>query len=270
MKKILIVCSSADTLELKDHKKVPTGYYLDELAIPAQYFTNSGYSVVIATPNGRKPVMDNHSNNVTFFGGDDAKYKAALRFVVSHPSMQKPHTLKEIAGHTKDYVALFIPGGHAPITDLMDDPDLGKILRDFHAKNKVTAFLCHGPVAALAALPKAREYKKALEEGKGEMALQLAKDWQYSGYRMTIFSNEEEVKSEGVMKGELLFYVADALSSAGAIVENAPPWRPFVLQDRELITGQNPASDHELAVAVVKAIADKRSLKVNEISLSEH
>lgn len=268
MKKILIVCSSADTLLLREDKKIPTGYYLDELAVVAQHFINSGYIVVIATPNGKKPVMDDRSNNVSFFAGDEAKYKAAVKFIVSHPSMHSPLTLKEAAAHSKDYVALFVPGGHAPITDLMDDPDLGKILRDFHLKNKITAFLCHGPAAALSSLLKAGEYRKALVDGKMQSASQLSKNWQYAGYRMTVFSNEEESKAESEMSGKLQFYVADALSSAGAIVENAPAWRPFVLQDRELITGQNPASDRELAVAVVKAIEERRSHNVNVMSLS--
>lgn len=269
MKKILIVCSSADTLELKE-KKIPTGYYLDELAVPAQYFIESGYSVVIATPNGQKPVLDDNSNKASFFGGDESKRKAAVKFVVSHPSMQKPHTLKEVATHSKEYVALYVPGGHAPMTDLMTDPDLGKILRDFHAKNKITAFLCHGPIASLAALPKARDYKQALVDGKQELAAALAKDWQYAGYRMTIFSNEEEKMAEKEMNGELPYYVADALKLAGGLVENAPAWSPLVLQDRELITGQNPASDHELATLVVKALAEKRAQNVNEIHISAH
>jgi putative intracellular protease/amidase len=270
MKKILIVCSSADTLALKNNKSAPTGYYLDELAVPALHFIHSGYSVVIATPNGKKPVMDDKSNSLSYFKGDKALHSAAVKFVVTHPSMQKPETLKDVAAHTKDYVAMYVPGGHAPITDLMEDPDLGKILRDFHSKNKITAFLCHGPIAALAAIPKAKQFKKALIEGKVELASELAKGWQYSGYRMTIFSNEEEKIAELDLLGELPFYCADALERAGAILENAPAWNPLVIQDRELITGQNPFSDLELASIVVKAIAERRAHNVNEVDLSAH
>ncbi|MDO9181309.1 MAG: type 1 glutamine amidotransferase domain-containing protein [Bacteriovorax sp.] len=268
MKKILIVCSSADTLELKNNKNVPTGYYLDELAVPALHFIHSGYEVVIATPNGKKPVMDDKSNSLSYFSGDKALHSASVKFVVTHPSMQKPKTLKEVADHTKDYVAMYVPGGHAPITDLMEDQDLGKILRDFHSKNKITAFLCHGPIATLAANKKAKQYKKALMEGREQGAVELAADWQYSGYRMTIFSNEEEKIAEIDLLGELPFYCADALKTAGALIENAPAWNPLVIQDRELITGQNPSSDLELATMVVKAIAEKRAHNVNEVGMS--
>ncbi|MGZ3807527.1 MAG: type 1 glutamine amidotransferase domain-containing protein [Bacteriovorax sp.] len=264
MKKILIVASSSDTLELKGNIKIPTGYYLDELATPAQYFIDAGYAVVIATPNGNKPIMDEKSNNVALFNNDEAKLKSALKFVVTNPSMQKPQTLKTVAKNSKDFVAVFVPGGHAPMNDLMQDPDLGIILREFHKEKKVTAFLCHGPVAALAALPKSVEYRKALVDGNKSAALVLAKNWQYAGYKMTVFSNDEEKISEKDMKGEVQFYVADALTLAGGFVENAPVFKPFVVQDRELITGQNPASDLELARAVVKAIADRKKEIVTE------
>lgn len=265
MKKILIVASSTDTLELKDNKKIPTGYYLDELAVPAQYFIDAGFAVVIATPNGKKPIMDEKSNNVALFNNNEAKLKAAVKFVVTHPSMQKPQTLKEAAKNSKDYVAVFVPGGHAPMNDLMQDPDLGKILRDFHKEKKVTAFLCHGPVAALAALPKAREYRKALVDGNRTAARELTKSWQYAGYNMTVFSDDEEKIAEKEMKGEVQFYVADALTLAGGYVENAAVFKPFVVHDRELITGQNPASDHELAKAVVKAIVERKAERFVEL-----
>ena len=264
MKKILIVASSTETLELKENKQIPTGYYLDELAVPAQYFMNAGYAVVIATPNGKKPVMDEKSNNIALFDNDEAKLKAATKFVVTHPSMQKPQTLKEAAKNSKDYIAVYVPGGHAPMNDLIQDPNLGKLLRDFHKEKKITAFLCHGPVAALAALPKAQEFRNALVEGDRTRAREVAKNWQYAGYNMTVFSDDEEKIAEKEMKGEVQFYVADALTLAGGYVENAAVFKPMVVRDRELITGQNPASDLELAKTVIKAIADRKNERFTE------
>lgn len=264
MKKILIVASSTETLELKDNKKIPTGYYLDELAVPALYFIKAGYAVVIATPNGNKPQMDDKSNNIALFDNNEVKHKDAIRFVVTHPSMQKPQTLKEAAKNTKDYIAVFVPGGHAPMNDLMQDPDLGKILRDFHKDKKITAFLCHGPIALLAALPKAREYRKLLVDGNRTAARELAKDWQYAGYNMTAFSNDEEKIASKEMNGEVQFNVVDALTLAGGYVENSSVFKPFVVHDRELITGQNPASDLEMAKAIVNAIAERKNEKFYE------
>ncbi len=41
------------------------------------------------------------------------------------------------------FVGVFIPGGHAPLTDLGDNPDLGRILLHFHNSEKPTGeFTC--------------------------------------------------------------------------------------------------------------------------------
>jgi putative intracellular protease/amidase len=40
-----------------------------------------------------------------------------------------------------------VPGGHAPMQDLLADPALGRLLRAFHAEGKTTALVCHGPIA---------------------------------------------------------------------------------------------------------------------------
>lgn len=255
---ILIVASSSDSLTLKDNKTMPTGYYLNELAVPALAFIAAGYDIVLATPNGNIPVMDERSNVVSHFDNDPAKLKAAYDFVTKHPSMQNPITLRD-AYHQRDtFVAMHVPGGHAPITDLMQDPDLGHLLCAFHQTQKVTALLCHGPIALSAALPEAVAYRAALVKGDHDAAKAAAKDWPYAGYRMTIFSNAEEHEAEKHLPAKLQFYVADALTGAGGQVDNGPNFQPFVVQDRELITGQNPASDIGVAKAIIKALADKK------------
>jgi putative intracellular protease/amidase len=259
MNKILIVMSAADSLELKGNRQEPTGYYLNELAVPALRFIESGYALDIGTPNGKRPTMDERSKRVGHFGNDAGKMRAALNFVQAHPSMSRPISLREAAEHCSDYAAVFIPGGHAPIADLMDDVHLEKILRDFHADEKPTAAICHGPVALLSALPQASAYRESLVAGDRSASRTAGGLWPYEGYRMTIFSTEEEkIIERDVMGEQLQFYVADALAGAGGKVENAPSFHPFIVQDRELITGQNPASDQRLADAVLRALAARK------------
>lgn len=36
------------------------------------------------------------------------------------------------------FAGVFVPGGHAPLTDLGDNPDLGRILLHFHNARKPT------------------------------------------------------------------------------------------------------------------------------------
>ena len=104
----------------------------------------------------------------------------------------------------------------------MQDKDFGKVLRYMHAHNRMTAFLCHGPIASLAALDDAAGYREALVSGDAAKQAEKSRNWQYAGYRMTIYSNAEEYPVEkDVLKGNLPFYVADALQIAGGTSSDA-------------------------------------------------
>lgn len=60
-KTVLLVASSANELMFKEGRPHPTGYFLDELAVPAQALMDAGYKVVIATPDGNTPALDGNS-----------------------------------------------------------------------------------------------------------------------------------------------------------------------------------------------------------------
>jgi hypothetical protein len=82
-----------------------------------------------------------------------------------------------------------------------------------------------------------------------------AREWIYDGYRMTIFSDKEEAVFEGSLGGDKLrYYPAKAMAQAGGSMQFVAPWQPGVVIDRELITGQNPFSDHALASAFIAAL----------------
>ena len=121
--------------------------------------------------------------------------------------------------------------------------------------------LCHGPIAVIAAMPAAREFRAALVAGDTAKAAALAKGWQYAGYRMTIFSNtEEKVIEENILHADMYFHVVDALEIAGGkVITTAVDFEPNVIEDRELITGQNPRSDHLIGAKLVQAL--DRTLK---------
>lgn len=255
--KILIVGSSAELFELKDGRKEPMGYYLNELAIPAQAAVEAGYEIVLVTPGGAQPVVDQHSVAAEHFGGSEDALNKARDFVSTNNGMRNPRSIRSAIDEGLDnYVGVFVPGGHPPMVDLMQDPDLGEVLRHFHTASKPTALLCHGPIAVTAAMPNAKAFRQALSKGDMAAAKVAAQGWQYSGYRMTIFSNDEEqyVEENILDGGKVPFYVATALEVAGGKVETKGVFEPNVVQDRELITGQNPPSDHAVADLFVKAL----------------
>lgn len=248
---ILVIASSTDRLTLADGRSIPVGFFLNEFAVPAQYLAQKGYRLVLATPSGAFPAMDQSSNSAAFFSGSEKARTEALQFVNGLKSISLRAAIDSGLGR---YRAVFIPGGHAPMNDLMQNPELGLILRYFHEHGLPTAMICHGPVAALAALPQAADYRRELVAGNFADALKASRGWIYKGYRMTVLSDAEEWPGELKNGAQMPLHVEQALQIAGAHMDLDGLYRSHVVQDRELITGQNPASDLELARALDRAL----------------
>ena len=254
--RVLVVCSNATRIEIQGGGTGPTGQYLNETVVPAMAVVEEGYDVVLATPDGTKPHIDPVSDVAQHFDGDEAAHKRGRAFFDTHPAMVNVRTIRSAIDDGLDtYAGVFVPGGQAPVVDLMQDADLGKILRYFHEHAKPTALLCHGPIATLSALPEAKAYRAALISGDLATAADLAKGWQYAGYRMTVYSASEEIPiEENILHGQLYFNMPDALGMAGGIVATGADFAPHVIEDRELITGQNPRSDHPIAAKLIAAL----------------
>jgi len=253
---ILVVGSNATQLEAQGGGTITIGQFLNETAIPVMALVEAGYEFVLATPTGEKPHMDKDSDALIYFSNDDGARTRARDFFNNNPAMNDVRTIRsEIEAGLDRFAGVFFPGGHAPIVDVMQDSDAGEVLRYFHGANKPTAAICHGPISLIASLDHAREFRAALIEGDNAKAQSLGKDWQYAGYRMTVFSrSEEEYAEENVFHKKLIFNMPDALEAAGGIVANAGNFTSYVVVDRELITAQNPMSDHELAAKFIEAI----------------
>jgi len=80
--------------------------------------------------------------------------------------------------------------------------------------------------------------------------------WIHSGYQMTVNSSQEKQQAKSMLGGgEMKFYPQTALQRAGArFSSNATPWTGHVMMDRELITGQNPASALEVGQRLVERL----------------
>lgn len=254
--KVLVVMSSAHELALRDGKTYKTGYHLNEFVVPYRKLVDAGYEPVIANPNGDEPAMDANSNNAMFFGGDDAARADALKYAQGIEQLKHPKTLASVVAEGTDgYAGLFIPGGHAPMADLITNKDLGKILASFHATSRPTGIICHGPIVLLSALADANSFTRSLIANDGR-ANGLAKGWPYAGYRLTVFSTGEEQALEGAngLGGYVQFYPVNALAEAGAHVDTVANWHSNVIVDRELITGQQPMSAPAFGDALVEKL----------------
>lgn len=241
---VLVVLSDVDTLELKDGKSFKTGFYLNELMQPVKILIDAGHTVTFATPLGKTPAVDKNSLNPMYFGGDKAaleEHQQLLQKLRVTGTPSSVVSLDEIEKRGYDrFEAVYVPGGHAPMQDLLTSERLGKVLRAFHASGKPTALVCHGPIALLAAMPDAGKFTARL----AQQGTASAPKWIYAGYQTTVFSNAEEEASKGRLNGgEMKFYPQTALEQAGLRFTAAKAlWEPHMVVDRELITGQNPAS----------------------------
>jgi putative intracellular protease/amidase len=241
---VLVVLSDEATLDLKAGKTFQTGFYLNELMQPVKMLLDAGHTITFATPHGKAPTLDKGSLNPMFFGGDQAaldthlKLLEQLRLTDSATSPVVSLARVEQQGYGR-YDALYVPGGHAPMQDLLTSPALGKVLAAFHQDGKPTALVCHGPIALLSAMPDAKGFTLKLAQG----ATPAQPKWIYSGYKVTVFTNDEEEASKAQLGGGAMkFYPQTALEKAGLKFSKAPNWQGNVVTDRELITGQNPAS----------------------------
>jgi putative intracellular protease/amidase len=223
--KILIVLTSHS--ELGDTGK-KTGFWVEEFAAPYYELADAGAEITLASPKGGQPPIDPSSEL------SGAQTKFTHRFDKDESLKQKlAHTLKLRDVKAANYDAVFYPGGHGPMWDLVKDTNSIALLEAFQKQGKPMALVCHAPCALL---------KVKLPNGD---ALIKGKD-------VTGFSDTEEaaVKLSKVVP----FLLEDELKKTGGHYSKGPDWGVYVQTDGLLITGQNPASSAEVAKALLKLL----------------
>ncbi|BDC45940.1 type 1 glutamine amidotransferase domain-containing protein [Paraburkholderia terrae] len=254
---VLIVLSDSGSLDLKDGKVFQTGFYLNELMVPVSALMEAGHKITFATPTGRVPSLDRTSVNPMYFGGDvDAMNSAKQRLdalKITSAEGSPVASLSEIEKTGFDHFdAVYVPGGHAPMQDMPTSPVLGRLFKYMHQAGKTTVLECHGPIALLSTLDDPAAFTRQLATG----GVERRPNWTYADYRMTVISDREEEASKGILGGGAMkYWPEDALSAAGASFSSASAlWAPYMVVDRELITGQNPASAGLVAAELVKRL----------------
>jgi putative intracellular protease/amidase len=229
MRAILIVLSAADTWIRADGSRYPTGYWAEELLVPYRRFVDAGATIHFATPGGIPPTLDPHSVDPEIVGDAAAGFRVQAAAIADE--LARPLALSDV--DVDDYDAVFIPGGHAPMVDLFQDRDLGRVLTDAVRADTVVAAVCHGPAGLLSAID---------EHGS----------WLFADRRIAVVTDDEEREFGTAANAPWL--LAARLRERGAVVVGGPNWRAFVVEDGQLITGQNPASAGQLADAVLARI----------------
>jgi putative intracellular protease/amidase len=234
MTSVLIVLSSANVWTLKDGSKHPTGFWAAEFLYPYDVFVEAGYEITIATPGGISPTVDEASLTLAMNGNDQSVIDAQRAHLADlGTKLTRPVRLEDVKAD--DFDAIFVPGGHGPMEDLVDNAKVGEIFATLAAEpNKVVAAMCHGVDALLPA-----------RNADGT--------WVFDGKKITGFTNEEEFALGFGDKAPWL--LETRLREAGADFEVADAFSAHVVVDGRLVTGQNPASARPAGEAVVRVLS---------------
>jgi putative intracellular protease/amidase len=222
MSKVLMVLTSHDRLGTTGRK---TGFWLEEFATPYYILKDAGLDVTLASPKGGQPPIDptsddpgSETESMRRFKGDK-EAQAALAHTVA---------LSEVS--PEDYDAVFYPGGHGPLWDLSEDRRSITLVEAMYAAGKPVAAVCHGPAA--------------FRHAKAPDGSPLVR-----GKSVTGFSNSEEAAVG--LTDVVPFLVEENLKQNGGEYSKAADWQPYAVTDRNLITGQNPASSEPAAKALL-------------------
>lgn len=225
--KILMVMTSHDQLGNTGKK---TGLWLEEFAAPYYVFKDAGAEVTLVSPQGGQVPLDPKSYE------PGAETEATKRFDQDKQAQEAlANTLPLATIHPDLFDAVFYPGGHGPLWDLSEDRNSVLVIETLYNENKPVAAVCHAPGVFRHAR---RNDGKSLVDGK----------------RVTGFTNSEEEVVQ--LTNVVPFLVEDSLKKNGGIFLRAPDWQPYVVVDRNLITGQNPASSEEAAHALLKMLKE--------------
>ena len=216
-KKILMVLTSHAELGNTGEK---TGFWVEEFAAPYYAFVDAGIEVTLASPNGGQPPIDPTSTLADFQTEATKRYDADSG---AQTLMANTKVLSEV--NSSDYDAVFYPGGHGPLWDLVDNTDSVSLIESFIKEQKPVAGVCHASAVFL-----------NVKDTDGNALV--------AGKKVTGFTNSEEAAVQ--LTDIVPFLVEDELIKKGGDYQKTDDWGVLALEDGLLITGQNPASS-ELA-----------------------
>ncbi len=135
--KVLMVLTSHDKLGDTGEK---TGFWLEEFAAPYYTFKDAGATITLASPAGGQPPLDPKSDLPDFQTAATDRFKedAAANKALAN-------TVKLDSVSADDFDAIFYPGGHGPLWDLVDNRKSLSLIE--------TAYYAGKPVASSATLP---------------------------------------------------------------------------------------------------------------------
>jgi putative intracellular protease/amidase len=212
------------------------GFWAAELSHPYYEFTEAGYEVTIASPNGGKVEVDALSDP-----RDPSKWSADD--LISMGFLNTPELVALLEETPKlstldygSYDALVISGGQSPMFTFRDNADLHEAIRAFYEAEKPVAAFCHGVAALVDATLSDASYL-------------------VTGKTVTGFANREEDYSDKAAGTRIMpWRLEDALRERGANYVQAGLFKQFAIRDGRLITGQQQYSGRKVAQMMIATL----------------
>jgi putative intracellular protease/amidase len=211
----------------------PVGFWAAELSHPYYEFTEAGYEVTIASPDGGKVEVDGLSDprDPSRWSADDLISMGFLNTPELVALLEETPRLSTL--DYGSYDALVISGGQSPMFTFRDNADLHKAIRSFYEAEKPVAAFCHGVAALVDA---------TLSDGS----------YLVTNKTVTGFANIEEDYSDKAAGTKIMpWRLEDALKERGANYVQAGLFKQFAIRDGRLITGQQQYSGRKVAQIMI-------------------
>lgn len=219
MKHILFIVTSTNKTGKGKHD---AGYEFSEIADPYFEFIKKGFTVDFASILGGAP---------PYVGYNPAK-EISRNFINSNgfKRLNFSHKLNTI--DVSAYDAIFFPGGLGLMTDMVNNPLVKDIIKNASENGKVIGAVCHGPSALLNVI---------LSDGSNLL----------ENKRINSFTKAEEEIEEHTLGDVIPFMLDEELIKQGAVFSHTKPFESYVINDKNLVTGQNPASASNVALKMI-------------------
>jgi putative intracellular protease/amidase len=215
----------------------PVGFWASEVTHPWHIFTEAGYDVAIASPEGGDLKMDAMSDpfDESGYSDWDELSKKVLKSEKFRSRLKNTPSVSDLA--KEDFDAIVVAGGQAPMFNFEQVKSLHLFFKEFYETGKPTSALCHGT----AVLRYIRD-----ENGAPFVA----------GKKVTGFTNEEENDADAAAGQKVMpWRIEDELTILGAHFKKGEKWKPFVVVDENLITGQQNMSGEAVAEKIVETLS---------------
>ncbi len=214
----------------------PVGFWAAELTHPYYEFSEAGYEITIASPAGGKVELDQLSDP-----RDESKWSDEDLISMGFLNTPELVALLEDTPLLSDqdldsFDALVCAGGLSPMFTYRGNTDLEGAIVRFYEAEKLVAVYCHGVSALIDA---------KLTDGS----------YLISGKTITGFSNIEEDYSDAFVGQKVMpWRIEDAARERDANYIAAGLFKPFVVRDGRLITGQQQYSGRKVAQLVIQTL----------------